>query len=159
LDHKSMDELRGLFRDFVAKAKIAVLNVDNDEVAALAHALKPNAAVTYSIKNPNAALYGHNLTPAPDGIVFEVRERGDDAVAAVHLKMPGPHNAANALAAIGAARACGVSLADAAHALGSFAGVKRRLEYVGAAKGVTVIDDFAHNPDKIAASLATLHAF
>ena len=47
----------------------------------------------------------------------------------------------------------------AAAALGGFTGIRRRLEVVGAASGVTVIDDFAHNPDKIAATLATLHAF
>ncbi|MGH7005207.1 MAG: glutamate ligase domain-containing protein, partial [Alphaproteobacteria bacterium] len=57
------------------------------------------------------------------------------------------------------ARACGVSLRDAAEALASFSGIKRRFERVGVANGVTVIDDFAHNPDKIAATLATLHAF
>ncbi len=76
----------------------------------------------------------------------------------MRLRVPGRHNVANALAAIGAARACGVTLQEAALALDSFAGLRRRLEVVGAAKGVTVIDDFAHNPDKILATLATLHA-
>ncbi|MEJ1968201.1 MAG: cyanophycin synthetase [Rhizomicrobium sp.] len=65
----------------------------------------------------------------------------------------------NALAALGAARAAGIELADAAAALETFAGVRRRLEIVGTANGVTVVDDFAHNPDKIAATLATLHDF
>ena len=159
LDHKSMDELRALFRDFVAKAKTAVLNLDNEEVAALIPALAPNSEISYSLKAPNAGLYATFLTPAPDGITFEVRERGTDDRASVHLRMPGPHNVANALAAIGAARASGVSLEEAAAALNEFAGVKRRLELVGTAHGVTVIDDFAHNPDKIAATLTTLHTF
>jgi UDP-N-acetylmuramate--alanine ligase len=57
------------------------------------------------------------------------------------------------------ARACGVSLPAGAQALGSFSGIKRRFERVGVANGVTVFDDFAHNPDKIAATLTTLHAF
>ncbi|MES1199404.1 MAG: Mur ligase family protein [Pseudomonadota bacterium] len=159
LDHKSMDELRALFRDFVAKARTAVLNLDNDEVAALIPALKPNSVITYSLKDQSAGLYATFLTPAPDGITFEVRERGADDRASIHLRMPGPHNVANALAAIGAARASGVSLVEAAKALDEFAGVKRRLEWVGKAHGVSVIDDFAHNPDKIAATLTTLHAF
>jgi len=73
--------------------------------------------------------------------------------------VPGRHNVANALAALAAARAAGVSVTEAADALQSFAGIRRRLEVVGAANGVTVIDDFAHNPDKIAATLATLHDF
>jgi len=72
--------------------------------------------------------------------------------------VPGRHNASNALAAIAAVRALGVAIADAAGALARFEGLRRRLETVGEAGGVTVIDDFAHNPDKIAASLATLRA-
>ncbi len=99
------------------------------------------------------------LAPAPDGIAFDVYDRGAGARAAVRLPMPGTHNVSNALAALCVARACGVALGDAAEALGHFSGIKRRFERVGAAKGVTVIDDFAHNPDKIAATLATLHAF
>jgi len=80
-------------------------------------------------------------------------------MATVSLKVPGRHNVANALAALGAARANGIPLEEAARALGDFSGIKRRLEITGTANGVTVIDDFAHNPDKIAATLATLHDF
>jgi len=76
-----------------------------------------------------------------------------------HLRVPGYHNVANALAAIAAATACGVELRTAVAALAGFRGISRRLEVVGTANGVTVIDDFAHNPDKIAATLMTLHAF
>ena len=57
------------------------------------------------------------------------------------------------------ARALGVDLTAATQALSDFRGVRRRLEVTGTAGGVTVIDDFAHNPDKIAATLKTLHAF
>jgi UDP-N-acetylmuramate--alanine ligase len=82
-----------------------------------------------------------------------------DREARVRLATPGRHNVSNALAAIGAALACGVSLTQAATALNGFTGVRRRLDVVGSAGGVTVIDDFAHNPDKIAATLDTLHGF
>ena len=58
-----------------------------------------------------------------------------------------------------AVQALGVDLARAAQALSDFRGVRRRLEVTGTAGGVTVIDDFAHNPDKIAATLRTLRAF
>lgn len=83
----------------------------------------------------------------------------DGARVSVSLKMPGRHNVSNALAAMAAASACGVSLETAATALGEFEGVRRRLEYVEESGGVTVIDDFGHNPDKITASLKTLHEF
>ncbi len=155
LDHKSMDELRDLFRDFIAKAEISVLNLDNAETALLA--TSANKTITYSLTDRQAHLRASDIVPAPDGIAFAVHEEG--AVAKLTLKVPGRHNVANALAALGAALASGVSLTDAARALSAFTGIKRRLEIVGAANGVTVIDDFAHNPDKIAATLSTLHDF
>jgi UDP-N-acetylmuramate--alanine ligase len=159
LDHKSLAELRRLFGDFVAKSKLAVLNLDNDETAALADALPAERRVTYSLSNPAANLLASKIAVAPAGVAFTVRARGGGAAVPVTLAVPGRHNVANALAALAAARACGVALDAAAAALGSFAGLRRRLELVGSAKGVSVIDDFAHNPDKIAATLATLHAF
>ncbi len=85
---------------------------------------------------------------------FDVDGEGHE----VRLSVPGRHNASNALAAIAATRALGIRVEDAVHALARFEGTKRRLETVGTANGVTVIDDFAHNPDKIDASLATLRA-
>jgi UDP-N-acetylmuramate--alanine ligase len=159
LDHKSMDELRALFRAFVAKSEIAVLNLDNDEVAMLAAELPAARKLTYSLSDTRAHLLASHVQPLPDGVSFEVSERNAAAALSVRLRVPGRHNVSNALAAIGAARAAGVSLADAAAALAGFSGVKRRLEVIGQANGVTVIDDFAHNPDKIAATLATLHDF
>lgn len=159
LDHKSLEELRVLFRDFVGKAETAVLNLDNAETATLAAMELPGKAVTYSLANPHADLLGEKLAPAPDGISFHVRERETGASASVRLKVPGRYNVSNALAALGAARACDVPLEEAAAALESFAGIRRRMELVGTAGGVTVIDDFAHNPDKIEATLSTLHDF
>src|SRR3546814_20380092 len=56
-------------------------------------------------------------------------------------------------------RALGQDRGEAAAALSGFTGLRRRFDIVGTRNGVTVIDDFGHNPDKIAATLATLHAF
>ncbi|HUF87536.1 MAG TPA: Mur ligase family protein [Thermohalobaculum sp.] len=159
LDHKSLDELRQLFGDFVACAATVVLNLDNAETAALAAGMAPGKTITFSLRNRSADLHASALAPAPDGIAFEVTERATGETVAVRLRVPGQHNVANALAAIGAARASGISLIDAAAALAGFAGLKRRLERVGVRNGVTVIDDFAHNPDKVRATLETLHAF
>jgi len=156
LDHKSMDELRALFGGFIGGAETAVLNLDNDETARLASARK-SGKITYSLHDKSADLIAENIKPQPFGVSFDVVAKG--ARASVSLKMPGRHNVSNALAAIAAASACGVSLGDAAKALGEFEGVRRRLEYVGEKNGVTLIDDFGHNPDKITASLKTLHEF
>jgi UDP-N-acetylmuramate--alanine ligase len=159
LDHKSMAELRTLFGDFTAKAQTAVLNLDNSETRALAAAAPPERTITYSLSDPSADLKAGPPTQRPDGVDFAVTALASGETVAVSLRVPGLHNVANALAALGAAQACGVALADAARALGDFTGIRRRFEVVGTAKGVVVIDDFAHNPDKIAATLDTLHAF
>src|SRR4051812_39194973 len=153
LDHKSLDELRHLFRDFAAKAKTIVLNLDDDETRFLAAALPPEKLSTYSFKDAGAGLFGSDVVEEPFAISFKA------AGVRVRLKVPGRHNAENALAALAAAEAAGVPLAEAAEALAGFTGLRRRFELVGEAGGVKVIDDFGHNPDKIAATLKTLHAF
>lgn len=162
LDHKSMEELRDLFGGFTARALTAVLNLDNPETAALAQNLAQTLAagkvVTFALGEEAATLNAHDLEPRPTGMRFTLTEAGADRHA-VTLNVPGAHNVANALAALGAVRALGVSLDQAVAALETFSGIRRRMEVVGTANGVTVIDDFAHNPDKIAATLKTLHAF
>src|SRR5690606_7134595 len=158
LDHKSMEELRDLFGGFVSRATTAVLNLDNPETAALAQTLAPGKAITFALGEEEADLSAHDLEPLPTGMRFELRVRGE-AARAVTLNVPGAHNVANALAALGAVKALGVPVDQAVAALETFSGIRRRLEVVGTRNGVTVIDDFAHNPDKIAATLKTLHAF
>lgn len=158
LDHKSMEELRDLFGGFTGRATKAVLNLDNPETQALAQTLSADKVITFALGEESATLNAHDLDPLPTGMRFTLTELGG-ARHAVTLNVPGAHNVANALAALGAVRAIGVSLDQAVAALEGFAGIRRRMEVVGTAGGVTVIDDFAHNPDKIAATLKTLHAF
>ncbi len=154
LDHHSMEELRSLFGAFLARAGKAVVNLDDPETRAMADIVRDPAG--YGFDSPGAAFVGRDLHLGPNDCAFTVVSGGDSA--RVELQVPGRHNASNALAAIAAAVSFGVALPDAAAALGRFEGLKRRLEIVGIANGVTVIDDFAHNPDKIAATLATLTA-
>ena len=158
LDHKSMEELRDLFGGFTGRAARAVLNLDNVETQALAQSLPADKVITFALGEESATLNAHDLEPLPTGMRFTLTELGGDRHAVV-LNVPGAHNVANALAALGAVRAVGVPLDQAVAALEGFAGIRRRMEVVGTANGVTVIDDFAHNPDKIAATLKTLHAF
>nr|WP_294168595.1 Mur ligase family protein [uncultured Sphingomonas sp.] len=156
LDHKEMAELRALFGGFLGASRKAVLNLDDPETRLLGEDLPAAKLVGYGFDSPGAAISARNLQLEPGGARFTVyagEERHH-----VQLQVPGRHNASNALAALAAVRALGVPLAEAAAAIGRFAGLKRRLETVGTVGGVTVIDDFAHNPDKIAATLATLTA-
>jgi UDP-N-acetylmuramate--alanine ligase len=153
LDHKEMDELRTLFGGFLAAAGTAVVNFDDEESRAIAAGV-PNV-LSYAFEH-QADVQGASLVLEPTGSRFQVQAGG--TTASVHLPLPGRHNALNALGALAAVHALGLDLSEAAEALGRFAGLKRRLETVGTASGVTIIDDFAHNPDKIAATLATLTA-
>jgi UDP-N-acetylmuramate--alanine ligase len=159
LDHKSMDELRRLFGDFISKAEIAVINLDNEETKRLAAEVKHPNALTYSLTDTNADFVASDIVTAPDGLSCIVTEKESGEKARICLQTPGRHNLSNGLAAVAAARACGLSLREATLALMNFVGIRRRLEVVGTQKDITVIDDFGHNPDKIAATLATLHAF
>ncbi len=157
-DHKSMEELRVLFGDFIGKAGKAVVNLDNAEAAALAMTLPSDRVVGFAIDR-DASLSARKLVEAPFGVTFELWEGDAFSGLEVRLGVPGLHNVSNALAAIGAARAIDVPLAMAAEAIESFSGLRRRFDLVGTANGVAVIDDFGHNPEKIAATLDTLHAF
>jgi UDP-N-acetylmuramate--alanine ligase len=156
LDHKEMGELRALFAGFLNASGKAVLNLDDPETRVLADLVQGDRCLGYGFDSPGASYMGRNLELLPDGSRFTVEQ--SDQRHPVSLQVPGRHNASNALAALAAAGALGVPLADAAAALGRFEGLKRRLETVGVAGGITVIDDFAHNPDKIDATLATLRA-
>jgi UDP-N-acetylmuramate--alanine ligase len=155
LDHKEMVELRRLFAGFLLSSRKAVLNLDDPETRALAEAV-PEKVIGYGLDAPNADFKGRDLDLLEDGVAFTLHAEGQQHE--VRLAVPGRHNASNALAAIAAVRALGVRVDEAVAALARFEGLRRRLEVVGKAGGVTVIDDFAHNPDKIAATLATMRA-
>ncbi|ANC86030.1 glutamate ligase domain-containing protein [Sphingomonas sp. NIC1] len=160
LDHKALDELRRLFADFAGKADVVVANVGDAETAALVAGMAN--VVTVAVE-AEADLRAENLVPEPFAISFELVARlpfgAGEMRRHVRLAVPGRHNVANALAAIAAVAAAGIPLEQAVEAIGGFTGLRRRFDFIGAAGGVAVIDDFGHNPDKIAATLDTLHAF
>jgi UDP-N-acetylmuramate--alanine ligase len=104
------------------------------------------------------------LTPAAEWRAEEIRDnaaggsdflalRGEELMGLVRLRLPGLHNVRNALAAIAAADLVGVGFGAARSALAKFRGVGRRFEILGEAQGVTVIDDYAHHPSEIEATL------
>ena len=146
LDHKSLAELHGLFGDFIRKAGTAVVNADDAESAPL----RGGRAVTFGFAE-SAHVRASDFRAEPFGSHFTVHANGSSHGA--FIRMAGRHNVSNALAAIAATQAAGVSVAESVAALADFAGLARRYEVVGTARGVTVIDDFAHNPDKVAATL------
>ena len=161
LDHKSLDELRHLFGDFAAKADTVILNLDDDETRLLAATLPRERTLTYSIGDAGADYHAGDIVEEPLAISFTLKAKdgGRSFSGPVRLAVPGRHNVSNAMAAMIAAHRCGVELDAAIAAVAGFQGLRRRFEVVGTRNGISVIDDFGHNPDKIAATLDTLHAF
>ncbi|HEX2764274.1 MAG TPA: Mur ligase family protein [Allosphingosinicella sp.] len=150
LDHKGMDELRALFGGFLAAAQTSIVNLDDPEARAL------GGGITFSLAGNAADYSASNFEAAPFAVSFDVAERSTGETLRVRLQVPGRHNVANALSAIAAARVAGVTMAAAAEALAGFKGLRRRFDLIGTRGGVTLIDDFAHNPDKLAATLSAL---
>ncbi len=143
-DHKEIAALLPLFQTFVAQSRRAVLNGDDARCAALR---RPEDAVFTQSTAADARLNSATFSPWSSHFTL------DQVPFVVHL--PGRHNVINALAAVAAARLLGIPLAACARGLDAFAGVERRWIKVGEAHGITVIDDFAHNPAKVKAALAT----
>ena len=156
LDHKSLEELRQLFGDFAKKAKTSVWNADDAETVALVEPLALAGAISFGF-SAQADFRATDIVDLPLGSRFTLHALGD--AHDVALIVPGRHNIANALAAIAAATALGVTVTQAVRGIERFNGLARRFNIVGSANDITVIDDFGHNPDKIAATLATLKAF
>lgn len=149
-DHKSIEELIALFQNLCSRTKQAiVVNDDYETCRTLAHPHK----ITFSLKNPQADFYAENIKPLPHGTEYTLNGK------TYTLKLIGHFNVANALAAISACSVMGVKAEIAAEILQHFSGTKRRLEVIGQKNGVTVIDDFAHNPDKITASVGALRQY
>ncbi|WP_109354290.1 Mur ligase family protein [Sphingorhabdus sp. EL138] len=156
LDHKSLEELHQLFGDFASKAKHCIWNRDDAETAALVDGLELSDAISFGFSD-KADFQASDVEEAPLSSRFTLSVKGEDL--SVTMRVPGRHNIANALAAIAAASAVGVPVPTSVAAIASFSGLARRFDVVGTANDVSVIDDFGHNPDKIAATLKTMKAF
>lgn len=148
LDHHatfgSLDELREAFREFLARAREAVVVWDRPDLLAL---LEPAAAGIAG--GPTVEVVRYDV-PAPElqpgGSRFQWR--GSD----VRLSVPGAHNALNAAAALEVTSLVGV---DGRAAIAGFAGAARRFQRLGAtARGAIVIDDYAHHPTEVMATLS-----
>ncbi|MFU7528270.1 Mur ligase family protein [Qipengyuania sp. ASV99] len=159
LDHKSIEELRVLFGQFVRESGCAVINFDNEEARHLAP--QAGQSISFALHESSADITAEpgSVEQSAFGISAAVIDNRTREVFPLILPMPGLHNLSNALAAIAAVSAAGVEIGAAAAALRGFAGLARRFDVIGTtASGITVIDDFGHNPEKCAATLRTLKA-
>ena len=159
LDHvdyfQNMEQIRASFlryANLVGKSGTVLCNADDPEsMCALSTCVARKT--TFSVKSSKADFYAGNVRTEGGRLCFDFYEHGV-RIAQISMHVCGKHNVYNALAAMGAARICGVPAETAAAALQRFRGVKRRMEWKGTLNGATVYDDYAHHPDEIRATLA-----
>ena len=142
-DHKTEAEVAAMFATLKSRTRESFVCGEDDSLGALRDgALVFGFGDRAAVRGRDVELLSHASRFTVDGVRFD-------------LPVPGAHNVENALAAIAACRALGVDAAALAAPLAAFRGVARRFQSLGVARGVEVIDDFAHNPAKIRAALAT----
>jgi UDP-N-acetylmuramate--alanine ligase len=108
--------------------------------------------IRYGIDSDDARLVATGIEAVGTGSRFDCYYDGKK-LGDVELAVPGMHNVRNALAAIGSGLALGVELPSMRSGLASFTGVERRFQKIGESRGVVVIDDYAHHPTEIQATL------
>ena len=142
-DHKEPDEVGRMFARFREQAREAFVVGEDENLQALAAgAMVFGFGPRAHVRAERVELGAGESRFVVDGVPFA-------------LPVPGEHNVMNAIAAIAACRAVGVPVAEMTAGLAAFRGVGRRFQSVGAARGVEVVDDFAHNAAKIAAAIRT----
>ncbi|HUO98904.1 MAG TPA: UDP-N-acetylmuramate--L-alanine ligase [Rhizomicrobium sp.] len=158
--YQTFDRLREAFQRFVENVPFygfAVLCIDHPEVQAMVGRIMDRRLITYGM-SPQADVRAVNVH-FKEGIscydvVFADRLRGTERrFEGLRLPMPGEHNVQNSLAAVAVANQLGVPETTIRRALETFRGVGRRFTKVGEWRGSAIIDDYAHNPFKIAAAL------
>lgn len=154
----SFANILAAFRQFLGQVKgdgLVVACADDPHALAVARELlgRPGApkVVFYGL-GPDAAWTAREVRPLVGGTAFTV-VRGGQPLGEVRLGVPGRHNVLNALAALAAGDFLGVAFPDMARALAGFHGAKRRFQVIAEAGGITVVDDYAHHPTEIRATL------
>jgi UDP-N-acetylmuramate--alanine ligase len=142
-DHKEMAEVAKMFATLRARAREALAVGDGENLDQFA-----GGALRFGL-GPRADIRGRHVELGAASSRFRVEDTQ------FVLKVPGAHNVANALAAIATCRLLSVAFEDMVDPLANFAGIGRRFQTVGKAHDVEVIDDFAHNAEKIAAAIRT----
>ena len=144
-DHKEMSEILAMFATF--RSQVRGRFVCGEDPRLIALGANP---VVFGL-GAHAEVRASKVALEADGSSFEALGTR------FQLPVPGRHNVENALAAIAACRELGLAPAEMAPPLSGFKGVGRRFQSMGSARGIEVVDDFAHNPVKIEAALETAH--
>ena len=158
LDHYgSLDAIYDAFHDFLSLLPddgAAVVCADNARLLALAKGTGKRC-VGYGPLGEEGVDIGYEVTGRKGlGYAFDVTFPDGVKVSTSISRNPGMHNVLNATGVLGVVWACGLDVVRAAEALSTFSGVRRRFDLIAEAGGVTIVDDYAHHPTEIKATLA-----
>jgi UDP-N-acetylmuramate--alanine ligase len=144
-DHKEYSELMQLFTTFKNNTRGKfIINNDHEMIRSISQDKKNDFGTSAGV-----GFVAEDFKQQGFGIEFSVNK------IPVRIPVIGKHNMENATAGIAAAAAVGIKIEDAAKALKTYVGIYRRTQLVGEKNGVTMIDDFAHNPSEVAAAIKT----
>ncbi len=147
---KTMDNLVESFRKFISMSKTAVINGDDELVLKAAKDISANI-ITFGLDKKNM-YYAKDIKPSKFGYKFTAMKQSEE-IAEIEMHIPGYHNVMNALAAVAVADLHGVSGVGIKDAIEKFTGAGRRLEFLGEYNGFVLVDDYAHHPTEIKATL------
>jgi UDP-N-acetylmuramate--alanine ligase len=154
--YDDLADIQRAFEQFVSPSKTVVVCADDTGASGLT---VPAGAerLTYGIGNEAARLSAHEILSVEGRLRFLVRLDGRE-LGELALQVPGVHNVRNALAALASGITLGATLEQLRGGLEAFEGVERRFQRLGAVRGVQVVDDYAHHPTEITATLDAARA-
>lgn len=154
--YADLADIRSAFEQFLAPARSVVACADDPGSATLTVPAQTEL-LSYGITSEAARLSAQELMSVEGRLRFLVRLDGSD-LGELALRVPGMHNVRNALAAVGSGLILGATLESLRGGLEGFEGVERRFQRLGAVRGVQVVDDYAHHPTEIVATLDAARA-
>jgi UDP-N-acetylmuramate--alanine ligase len=151
----NLEAIRDAFVTFANRVPFfgrVIVYLDDPNVQQILPRLADRRVVTYGF-SPQADLSAVDVEPLPWGSRFGVRSLRGGLLGRIEVPIPGRHNVANALAAVGVGLALRLGFPEIARGVAAFKGVHRRFEQVGEWRGAAVVDDYAHHPTEVAATL------
>lgn len=156
----SFENIKAGFRQFLSQVKpdgVAVICADDPVLLQLGEELQQRGAgpkvVLYGLSSPKASWTARDARPQGRGMRYTAVKDGRE-LGEVFLPVPGMHNVSNSLAALAVGEFVGLPFHRVVELLGEFGNAKRRFQVLGEAGGVLVVDDYAHHPTEIKATLA-----
>jgi UDP-N-acetylmuramate--alanine ligase len=154
--YHDLEDIRTTFSRFVRDASVIVLCADDAGASSLVLAAS-SEVIRYGITSADARLVARDIRPKGQATTFAVTYDGL-ALGDVSLRVPGHHNVQNSLAAIAAGFALGATLDQMREGLERFGGVERRFQHLCDIAGLSIVDDYAHHPTEIAATIQAARA-